>query len=198
MLSSIVLSGQAERAFIASQTERRSHSEKLLKLQSELVRIRTEMEKLSRSDDAYFESFKTEHDLVKKEKLAQLEIEKQDNLERQLFSSLQLALRESQEKEKLRIERTKYWSIIGSVLGALAGMIGKYSYSSLLDDLPSLYSRSDIDESVSHAGIPSDQRTIPATLRRSHCSARNIDQWTANTADGHIVGGFVRADPVGR
>jgi hypothetical protein len=86
------------------------------------------MEKLSRSDDAYFEFFKTEHDLVKKEKLAQLELKKQDEIERQLFSSLQLALRESQEKEKMRIERTKYWSIIGSVVGALAGMIGKYDF----------------------------------------------------------------------
>ena len=127
MLVSVLLSGQAERAFIASQTERRSHAEKLLKLQSALVAVRSDMEKLSRSDDAYFESFKAEHDLVKKEKLAQVEIEKQDNVERQLFSSLQLALRESQEKEKLRIERTKYWSIIGSVLGALAGMIGDIS-----------------------------------------------------------------------
>jgi len=88
------------------------------------------MGKLSRSDDGYFELFKQEHDLVKKEKLAQLELKKQDEIERQLFSSLQLTLRESQEKEKMRIERTKYWSIIGSVVGALAGMIGKYFYCS--------------------------------------------------------------------
>jgi len=86
------------------------------------------MEKLSRSDDAYFNLFKNEHDLVKKEKLAQLELKKQEEIERQLFSSLQLALRESQEKEKMRIEKTKYWSIIGSVVGALAGMIGKYDF----------------------------------------------------------------------
>jgi hypothetical protein len=97
-----------------------------MKLQSELARIRFDMEKLSRSDDAYFELFKNEHDLVKKEKLTQSELKKQDEIERQLFSSLQLALRESQEKEKMRIERTKYWSIIGSIVGALAGMIGNY------------------------------------------------------------------------
>jgi hypothetical protein len=96
-----------------------------MKVQSELTRIRFEMEKLSRSDDGYFDLFKNEHDLVKKEKLSQLELKKQDDKERQLFSSLQLALRENQEKEKMRIERTKYWSIIGSVVGALAGMIGK-------------------------------------------------------------------------
>ena len=82
------------------------------------------MEKLSRSDDAYLELFKSEHDLVKKEKSVQLDLNKQDEMERKLFLSLQIALRESQEKEKMRVERTKYWSIIGSVVGALAGMIG--------------------------------------------------------------------------
>ncbi|CAF0800919.1 unnamed protein product [Rotaria sordida] len=114
----------AERAFIASQTQRRLYSDELIKLQSELARIRLEMEKLTRSDDAYLELFKNEHDLVKKEKFAQQELKKHDDTERQLFSSLQLTLRESQEKEKMRIERTKYWSIIGSVVGALAGIIG--------------------------------------------------------------------------
>jgi hypothetical protein len=129
---------QAERAFITSQTSRRSYSDELLKLENELIRIRLEMEKFSRSDDAYLELFKTEHDLVKKEKFARLELIKQDEIERELFSSLQIALRESQEKEKLRVERTKYWSIIGSVVGALAGMIGRslffiLSYSSFFD-----------------------------------------------------------------
>ncbi|CAF5198933.1 unnamed protein product, partial [Rotaria magnacalcarata] len=114
----------AERAFITSQKERRSYSDELIKLQTELVRVRLAMEKLSRSDDAYLEFFKNEHDLFKKEKSAQLDLKKQDDIERQLFSSLQLALRESQEKEKMRIERTKYWSIIGSVVGALAGIVG--------------------------------------------------------------------------
>ncbi|CAF1620054.1 unnamed protein product [Adineta ricciae] len=114
----------AERQFLQTQTERRSYSDELIKLQNELARIRFDMEKLSRSDDAYFELFKTEHELVKKEKSTQLELKKQDEIERRLFSSLQLALRESQEKEKMRVERTKYWSIIGSVVGALAGMIG--------------------------------------------------------------------------
>jgi hypothetical protein len=90
------------------------------------------MEKFSRSDDAYLELFKTEHDLVKKEKFARLELIKQDEIERELFSSLQIALRESQEKEKLRVERTKYWSIIGSVVGALAGMIGKSLFCFIL------------------------------------------------------------------
>ncbi|UJR16145.1 hypothetical protein I4U23_003056 [Adineta vaga] len=114
----------AERKFLQTQIERRSYSDELMKLQNELARIRFDMEKLSRSDDAYFELFKSEHDLVKKEKSTQLELQRQDEIERRFFSSLQLALRESQEKEKMRVERTKYWSIIGSVVGALTGMIG--------------------------------------------------------------------------
>lgn len=34
------------------------------------------------------------------------------------------AVRESHEKERTRAERTKNWSIIGSVLGALIGVMG--------------------------------------------------------------------------
>ncbi|CAF4335754.1 unnamed protein product, partial [Adineta steineri] len=72
----------AERSFIETQTERRSYSNELIKLQNDLARIRNDMDKLSRSDDAYFELFKSEHDLVKKEKLTQLELKKQDEIER--------------------------------------------------------------------------------------------------------------------
>ena len=121
-----------------------------MKLQNELHRIRLEMEKFSRSDDAYLDLFKNEHDLSKREKLAQLELNKQDDIERQLFASLQIALRESQEKEKMRIERTKYWSIIGSVVGALTGMIGEMIFIDLLS-CPTEFSRCNSIESLSYA-----------------------------------------------
>jgi hypothetical protein len=110
------------------------------------------MEKLTRSDDAYLELFKDEHELVKKEKSLQLDLHKEDEMKRKLFSSLQVALRESQEKEKIRVERTKYWSIIGSVVGALAGMIGM-SFSYLFSFISFIFLRCDRLQSLSNARI---------------------------------------------
>lgn len=37
------------------------------------------------------------------------------------FSMLSFALRESHEKERAQAEKTKYWSIIGSIAGTLIG-----------------------------------------------------------------------------
>lgn len=44
--------------------------------------------------------------------------------ERQTFSLLSSTLRDSHEKETAQAERTKYWSIAGSLIGASIGVIG--------------------------------------------------------------------------
>lgn len=44
--------------------------------------------------------------------------------ERETFSLFSAAVRESHEKERSRAEKTKNWSIIGSVLGAMIGVLG--------------------------------------------------------------------------
>lgn len=44
--------------------------------------------------------------------------------EREKFSLFSAAVRESHEKERTRAEKTKNWSIIGSVLGAIIGVLG--------------------------------------------------------------------------
>lgn len=47
-----------------------------------------------------------------------------EDSEREKFSLFSAAVRESHEKERTRAERTKNWSLIGSVLGALIGVAG--------------------------------------------------------------------------
>lgn len=47
-----------------------------------------------------------------------------EDSEREKFSLFSAAVRESHEKERARAERTKNWSLIGSVLGALIGVAG--------------------------------------------------------------------------
>jgi hypothetical protein len=44
--------------------------------------------------------------------------------ERESFALLSSALRDSHEKERARTEKTKYWSIIGSIIGAIIGITG--------------------------------------------------------------------------
>lgn len=50
--------------------------------------------------------------------------ENAEGAEREKFALFSAAVRESHEKERTRAERTKNWSIIGSVLGALIGVMG--------------------------------------------------------------------------
>lgn len=50
--------------------------------------------------------------------------ENAERSEREKFALFSAAVRESHEKERTRAERTKNWSIIGSVLGALIGVMG--------------------------------------------------------------------------
>lgn len=59
--------------------------------------------------------------------------------EREKFALFSAAVRESHEKERSRAERTKNWSIIGSVLGAIIGIMGStYINRVRLQELKSL------------------------------------------------------------
>jgi hypothetical protein len=44
--------------------------------------------------------------------------------ERECFSLLSNAVRDSHEKERAQAEKTKYWSILGSILGTCIGILG--------------------------------------------------------------------------
>jgi hypothetical protein len=87
------------------------------------------MDKISRSDDKYLALFQNEHRLIKQEKSIQYHVKQHEEQEREIFALFQLALRQSQEKEKMRIERTKYWSLIGSIVGTLFGIVGKIHFN---------------------------------------------------------------------
>ena len=51
----------------------------------------------------------------------QTELDVVEEKERDSFWELSGAMRDSYEKERARVERTKNWSLIGTVVGAIAG-----------------------------------------------------------------------------
>lgn len=62
--------------------------------------------------------------LLQEEKRLRMTYLRAEDSEREKFSLFSAAVRESHEKERTRAERTKNWSLIGSVLGALIGVAG--------------------------------------------------------------------------
>jgi len=79
---------------------------------------------MSRTEEAYLDMITKEHELLKKESRIMKDFKKQEELERDSFALFSRCLRDSQEVERLRQEKTKYLSLIGSIVGALLGVIG--------------------------------------------------------------------------
>jgi hypothetical protein len=61
---------------------------------------------------------------MKEEEVLTTHFQQYEQEEREHFSILSSAVKESHEKERLQAERTKYWSIIGSILGTVLGVVG--------------------------------------------------------------------------
>ena len=62
--------------------------------------------------------------VLKDEKLLQDEFKMLEKFEREYFSGLSNAVRDSHEKERAQAEKTKYWSVLGSIIGTCIGIFG--------------------------------------------------------------------------
>ncbi|KAL5014213.1 hypothetical protein ScPMuIL_008483 [Solemya velum] len=115
---------QAETKFHDVQEKRRTMQEKLSQVQARLKGVVMELDKTNRGTDRYVELVTKENHIIREENDVAEALQVLDQTERETFSALSSAVRDSHEKERARAERTKYWSIIGSIIGAAIGITG--------------------------------------------------------------------------
>ena len=72
----------------------------------------------------YLELVTEEHNVIKDENALILQLQTLERTEREKFSKLSTAVRDSHEKERAQAEKTKYWSLLGSIIGTCLGVIG--------------------------------------------------------------------------
>lgn len=115
---------EAEKVFMVARGLVREAREDLEVQQSKLKEVRDRLDRVSREDNQYLELATLEHRMLQEEKRLRAAYMRAEDSEREKFSLFSAAVRESHEKERARAERTKNWSLIGSVLGALIGVAG--------------------------------------------------------------------------
>jgi len=115
---------QAEIRFGQAQEGRRAAQRELNSLETRLREVRYDLEKTPRGENHYLDLVKREMELIREERVLRDEFERQEKEERDLFGSLSSALRASHEKERAQTEKTKYWSVLGSMIGAVIGIVG--------------------------------------------------------------------------
>ncbi|XP_029007364.1 mitochondrial potassium channel isoform X2 [Betta splendens] len=129
----------AEQAFMVARGMVREAHASLESLQGRLKEVRDRLDRVSREEAHYLELATLEHKLLQEERRLRTTYENAESSERERFALFSAAVRESHEKERTRAERTKNWSIIGSVLGALIGVMGStYINRVRLQELKSL------------------------------------------------------------
>jgi len=106
------------------QEQRRSSQQSLTSVQSRIKAVAMEIEKAQRGTDTYLELVMRENDIIKEEKDVLEKLAVFEENEKHFFGLLSSALRESHEKERARAERMKYWGIMGSIIGAVIGIVG--------------------------------------------------------------------------
>ncbi|XP_066285236.1 mitochondrial potassium channel-like [Branchiostoma lanceolatum] len=115
---------QAEENFMAARTQVKLIREAVESLQQDMNACRDKMDRVQRGEPRYLELATEEHNLIQELQKARARYGLLEDLERDNFALLQAAVRSSHEKERARTERTKNWSIIGSVTGAIIGIVG--------------------------------------------------------------------------
>lgn len=112
---------KAENEFMTTRGQVQSARSSLSSVQEKLKDVRRKLDRIPRDDERYLALATEEHRILVEEKRIKSEYEHLEALERDQFALLSGAVRDSHERERARAERTKHWSVIGSVGGAALG-----------------------------------------------------------------------------
>jgi len=110
--------------FLEVQTKRRQKQAEMSNIHAKLKEIHVQLDKVQRGEERYLSLLTEEYQIIREEKAIERELTQYESQERDLFAALSSAVRESHEKERARTERTKYWSVFGSIIGAFLGIVG--------------------------------------------------------------------------
>ena len=112
---------KAEEGFLLARQQTQDAKLNLDERQQSLKEMRKKLDRCQRDDEHYLQYVTEEHQLLMDEKKFKRLYEQLEEAERVNFSNYSAAVRVSHEKERARAERTKYWSLIGSVSGTVIG-----------------------------------------------------------------------------
>ncbi|CAG0912537.1 unnamed protein product [Notodromas monacha] len=170
---------ESQLKFETTQEERRQRQLQLNIINHDLRKLRDEIDQVHRTDSRYIALVSKEHELIKVEKLLQSDFELYEKAERDYFATLSMAVRDSQEKERAQAEKTKYWSIIGSICGAVIGIVGTSinnwlrmrELRRMIDDYPKQY------HGVNVKSVPKvDELVLDQVVDVESCSDQRLER----------------------
>ncbi|CCD66629.2 Coiled-coil domain-containing protein 51 [Caenorhabditis elegans] len=113
-----------EKKLSEAQLVRREKQSEINNLQSRLKEIHFDLDRTSRGEDKYLQLLTEEHQIIKKERELLNSFEGLETAEREAFHQLSMRVRSSHERERERAEKTKWWGVSASLIGALLGIAG--------------------------------------------------------------------------
>lgn len=112
---------EAENEFLKTRKKVGDVKKELDRVHIQLAELRSHLDRTPRHDEKYLALATDEHNIIREEKRLKGVYDQVESLERDQFVELSAAVRDAHERERARAERTKYWSVVGSLGGAFLG-----------------------------------------------------------------------------
>lgn len=189
----------AQSRFVRAQEKRREISKELSLIQGKLKELYAELDSTTRGEERYLQLITQEHNILKKEKQVLEEFTLSEREERDCFTALSSAVKESHEKERAQAERTKYWSVIGSIIGTVIGVAG----SSINNEFKMRELRNLVKESAARSVENSEADNVAASILSRHeeqlstivSEMKSIAGRTDNTRAGQLLHNLSSTEP---